>query len=448
MHRAAVIIALALAGCRPGSAAPSPAPKPGRDAAPPNTGPPNTGPPNTGPHDAGVDADLRGLSGKPLYVALCAPCHGADGHGYAADHAPSLVSSTFLESADDGFLQRSIAMGRPGTSMAAYARAQGGPLDPAGIASLVQFLRAQGPAAVPLLAMATGDPALGAAIYAQRCLSCHGDTRARGEAISLANPQLLGAATNSFLRYAIAGGRPGTKMIAFAGELSSAEIDAVVAYIRSFADAAPTETLLPPPTGKEPLVLNPSGKAPKFTLRADPCPAPPPVAPGSPAAPAPPLAPLPPCTLDPRFVSVAKVAAALAARQRIVIIDARPPSEWMRVHIAGAVSIPYHDLARLDELPRDGTWIVAYCACPHHLSGIVVDELRKRGFAHSAVLDEGINDWHRRGFPVVAAAGVTKPLPEPAASPSGRPSFPPSPPPPVRSVPPPVPPAKSSGGTP
>jgi len=96
----------------------------------------------------------------------------------------------------------------------------------------------------------------------------------------------------------------------------------------------------------------------------------------------------------------------------MVIIDARPPSEWRRVHIAGAVSIPYHDLGRLDEVPKDGTWIVAYCACPHHLSGIVVDELRKRGYAHAVVLDEGINEWHRRGLAVTAAEGVPRPLPE------------------------------------
>jgi hypothetical protein len=68
----------------------------------------------------------------------------------------------------------------------------------------------------------------------------------------------------------------------------------------------------------------------------------------------------------------------------------------------GTVSIPYHELKRLDEVPRDGTWIIAYCGCPHHLSGIVVDELRRRGYAHAVVLDEGINEWHRRSLPVTA----------------------------------------------
>ena len=389
MNRAVIALALAVFGvfgCNSGAATPAPAPQPaGRE---------------------GSGAVIIGqLPGKPLYLALCKPCHGAEGKGYAADHAPSLVNPTFLASATDDFLRKSIAAGRPGTSMAAYSKALGGPLDDPAVDRLVAFLRAQGPAATPLPATAAGDPATGAQVYAKRCVACHGDARTRGEAVSLANPQFQAAASDAFVRYAIANGRPGTKMEAFAGALSDTELDGVVSYLRALGGSgAPAVQLLPEPTGKEPLVLNPAGKPPSFTLRAEPCP------------PAPPGAPS--CKPDPRFVSVDQVAKALAARQRMVIIDARPPSEWMRVHIAGAVSIPYHDLKRLDEVPKDGTWVIAYCACPHHLSGIVVDELRKRGYAHSVVLDEGINEWHRRGLPVTAADGVPRPLPE-APAPAG-----------------------------
>jgi mono/diheme cytochrome c family protein/rhodanese-related sulfurtransferase len=340
-------------------------------------------------------AEIVALDGKPMYLALCRQCHGADARGYAADHAPSLVNPTFLDSASDDFLRRSIVAGRPGTSMAAYGKARGGPLDDAAVDRLVQFLRGQGRPPRALPATTAGDPAVGAAIYAKRCFSCHGSAQLRGEAVSLVNVGFLADATDAFLRHAIAHGRPGTKMEPFAGALSDAEIDGVVSYLRAQAGPPPPE-MLPEPTGKEPLVLNPSGKPPHFTLRADPCP------------------PLPPgvkesCKPDPRFVSVDQVAAAVRARQRVVIVDARPSSDWRRVHIAGAVSIPYLDMKRLDELAGDGTWVVAYCACPHHLSGIVVDELRRRGYTHSAVLDEGINEWHRRGLPVVAAPGVTPP---------------------------------------
>jgi len=394
MTRNAIIAGLAAlsAACNSGGASPSPAahaPAKARDAEARTAV----------ARDAGIDADLGHLAARPLYITLCAPCHGADGKGYAADHAPSLVNPTFLESASDEFLRQSIAAGRPGTSMAAYGRARGGPLDDAAVARLVGYLREQGPPASPLPAVAGGDPATGAAVYAQRCVRCHGDARTRGEAMSLVNPGLLASASDGFLRHAIVRGRPGTPMEAFAGVLSDAEIAGVIRYLRTAGAGGASVELLPEPTGKEPLVLNPAGKPPLFTPRADPCP---PAAPGAPR-----------CTPDPRFVSVAQVAAAVADHRRLIIIDARPASEWRRVHIAGAVSIPYHELARLAEVPRDGTWVIAYCACPHHLSGIVVDELRKRGYAHSAVLDEGINEWQRRGLPITAAAGVPRPPDEP-----------------------------------
>ncbi|MGH9888038.1 MAG: c-type cytochrome, partial [bacterium] len=143
-----VAVALAVPGCNSGSANPEltvkskPQAQSGSPAQPvPQVQPP----PHRAPGDASADADLTGLAGKPLYLALCAPCHGAEGKGYVADRAPSLVNPTFLESASDEFLRRAIAAGRPGTSMAAYSKAMGGPLDDVGVGSLVAFLREQGP---------------------------------------------------------------------------------------------------------------------------------------------------------------------------------------------------------------------------------------------------------------------------------------------------------------
>ena len=127
MNRA--IVVLAIAGCNSGSATPGPAP-----AVSAGSGSSSVG-------------EVARLAGPPLYLALCKPCHGADAKGYAADHAPSLVNPTFLESASDEFLRRSIAEGRPGTSMAAYGRSRGGPLDDAAVDRLVSYLRGQGPAA-------------------------------------------------------------------------------------------------------------------------------------------------------------------------------------------------------------------------------------------------------------------------------------------------------------
>jgi len=319
--------------------------------------------------------------GPKLYETLCAACHGAKGEGGAADHAPSLVNPRFLESASDAFLREAIIHGRPGTSMGAYGKAVGGPLPDAATARLVAFLRSKGPAYHAPPAAGRGDLASGAAIYDEICKRCHGDATIRGEAVHLANPAFLAAASDAFIKYAVMQGRPGTKMSAYEGPLANIQIDDVVTYVRSFAAKPPTVVLLPSPTGHEPLVINPRGKDPTFAIK------------------------------DGRFVSAEQVRDALAAKKRLVIADARPPSDWMRVHIPGAVSVPYHDMGRFDEIPKDA-WVVAYCACPHHLSGEVVDALRASGHPRALVLDEGIIEWHRRGYPVVAAQGVTRPLPE------------------------------------
>jgi cytochrome c oxidase cbb3-type subunit III len=339
------------------------------------------------PRDATVaDADPAKLEGAALYATFCAQCHGPDAKGYKADNAPSLVNKTFLESATDDFLARSIFVGRPGTSMAGYGKEIGGPLDKAAIDRIVAFLRAQGPQAQVLgTAATTGDATRGAPIYARDCQKCHGDATTRVNAVHLANPQFLAVATDAFIRYAIVNGRPGTPMEAFGTKLSTQDIDDVTAYVRAFGTAQPTSQLLPAPTGKEPLVLNPAGKDPVWQkLRPD------------------------PASKTPRFVSVDEVKRALDDKRRMIIVDARPPSDWMRARITGAVSIPYHDMKRLDEVPKD-VWVIAYCACPHHLSGNIVDELWKRGHKRALVLDEGVLEWHRRGYPVTAAPGVQPP---------------------------------------
>ena len=373
----AVVVALALAGCESASSTPVAS--------------------QNGSGSAGAST-ISKLDPASAYTKLCAPCHATDLRGGAADHAPSLVSTTFLDSASDSFLVRAISYGRPGTSMAAYSSALGGPLDDHAVRQLVGWIRGHGGQARDLPNPGPGDVTRGAAIYQKACTTCHGDTITRGDAVHLANAKFLESASDAFLKYAVINGRPGTKMEPWAGKLSDQDIDDVVAYVRNFAGKGqPEQKLLPPPTNTEPIVINPSGKQPDFKLKDD------------------------------RFVGVDQVKAALDAKERIVIIDARPPSEWRQVHITGAVSIPYHDMTRLAEVPNDGTWVVSYCACPHHLSGIVTDELRKRGYKHAVVLDEGISEWHRRGYPVVAAEGVLPPPKENV----------PPPPPPQQQQPPP-----------
>jgi mono/diheme cytochrome c family protein/rhodanese-related sulfurtransferase len=338
--------------------------------------------------------------GARVYERYCQLCHAKDATGYAADNAPSLVSKTFLESASDQLIAAGIRMGRPGTAMAAYGKVRGGPLEEREIDALVAFLRTKGPANHPLPpATPNGDLTRGADVYEKNCVSCHGKVGVRGNALSLQNPELLAAASPAFLHFAIVNGRPPTPMPAFQGKLSDQEITDVVSWLWSFMPALPApavENLTVP--DNLPVVINPKGARPKFTLREE------------------------------RFVSVEQVKKALDAKQRIVIIDARPSSDWIQFHIPGAISAPYHDRNLLDRIPKDGTWVVAYCACPHHASGEVVDALRERKYPNTAVMDEGILFWRDHGFPLVGeavakpAGSSAKPATKPATSSAVKPA--------------------------
>jgi cytochrome c oxidase cbb3-type subunit 3 len=316
-------------------------------------------------------------TGAALYLRYCELCHGKDATGYAADNAPSLVTRTFLESADDAFIAKAIQVGRPSTAMGAYGKDRGGPLDNSAIGAIVAFLRARGPAARPLpQSPPHGNPVQGAALYQTECASCHGTETERKTALSLYNPELLAAASPAFLRYAITNGRAPTPMPAFSDKLSPSAIEDVVTYlaVRGKASAPPSAGPIGMVPANLPVVINPKGRPPVFTLREE------------------------------RFVSAAEVKKALDERRRIVIVDARSPADWVAYHIPGAISAPYYQAAELERIPNDGTWVIAYCACPHHASGAIVDALRTKGYKHTAVLDEGILVWKSNGYPLDGAS--------------------------------------------
>ena len=93
----------------------------------------------------------------------------------------------------------------------------------------------------------------------------------------------------------------------------------------------------------------------------------------------------------------------------MIILDTRTSSEWHNAHIPGAIPIPYYiseqEVAK--DLPNDGTWILAYCSCPHAASDKIIDMLRKKGYKNTAVIDEGFFNWIAAGYPVTG--GTLKP---------------------------------------
>lgn len=164
-------------------------------------------------------------------------------------------------------------------------------------------------------------------------------------------------------------------MVGFGDQLSADELGALTAFLRSRASGwdTPDVALRVAPEPNE-YVLNPKGDTPTFTLQEN------------------------------RYVPASQVRDALASGERMVLLDARPMSDWQRAHIPGAVPMPFYTVPEeiLEHLPTDGTWIVVYCACPHAASGRVVDALRANGISNTAIIDEGMIIWAQRGYPIQA----------------------------------------------
>lgn len=322
-----------------------------------------------------------------MYTKYCAMCHGKNREGYAADFAPSLrshalMATTQVPKSSYNYLHHTIAYGRTGTAMAPYAKSQGGPLDDDDMELLLHWLHEASGVTKPIELSAkpiTGNVPVGKTLYATHCATCHG-TKGEGiRAPALANPLLLATASDAFIQYTITNGRDSTPMPSFKDSLTKVQINALTAYIRSRASGwnAPEPVAITKPLPQD-YIVNPHNKAPQFTLR------------------------------DGRYLPAEQLLKALKDSARIIMLDARSEAAWHQTHIPGAISVPYYEEPDkfIKDLPNDSTWIVAYCACPHAASDKVVSTLKRFGYKHTAILDEGILVWAQRGYPVEYGGGV------------------------------------------
>jgi cytochrome c oxidase cbb3-type subunit 3 len=383
MKWVALLALLALAECKPRVDDVAPAVDAARDAAPvaemPDAAKLDAA---TAARDAGVPADPAATMarGKLLYGRYCSFCHGENGVGYAADHAPKLANDDLLVLASDEFLVDAIIKGRPGTTMSPWGVSRGGPLGYEDASAIVAYMRTWQKR--PLEAVSSADDAgadadagrasaeRGVSTYGLHCSLCHGGKGKNGKYGELANPELLASATDAFLATTIERGRAGTPMPSFAGKLTTAQIDDVVALLRSWKKPPEENPELPPrPGGLTDVVLNPHGPQPAFEAKTD-------------------------------YIKADVVKKEVDRHATMVIVDARPPFDYARMHIAGAISVPFYEVeAYAKQIPKD-RYVVAYCGCPHAESGKVRDALRVLGYPRTAVLDEGLLPWRDRGYPV------------------------------------------------
>lgn len=324
--------------------------------------------------DAGEDAQAAIEKGQKLYAKYCNFCHGAEGKGYAADEAPALANDDLLSIATDDYLRDAISNGRPGTTMSAWMIVRGGPLSDADSRAIVAYLRtwqkrpSESTEARTISASASAER--GAAVYAANCASCHGAKGWSGKHNALANPELLVSASDGFLATTIERGRAGTPMPGFSAKLGTEKIDDVVAFLRTWQKAPDVTPPLPPKAGAlVSIVMNPKGPDPGFDPKAD-------------------------------FIPVDEVKKAHDKKATMIIIDARPPADYARMHIVGAISVPFYDVdAFAKQIPKD-RYVLTYCACPHAESMKVQLALRNLGYKRVAVINEGLFAWRDRGYPV------------------------------------------------
>lgn len=83
---------------------------------------------------------------------------------------------------------------------------------------------------------------------------------------------------------------------------------------------------------------------------------------------------------------------------KVLLLDARPESEYLAGHLPGAINVPPEALARgIKALPKSKQ-VVAYCRGPYCVyAAEAVRLLRKQGF-NAVRMHDGPADWRANGF--------------------------------------------------
>ena len=100
-------------------------------------------------------------------------------------------------------------------------------------------------------------------------------------------------------------------------------------------------------------------------------------------------------------ISPARAKQLLDAGEKILFYDLREPAEFKREHLPGAVSAPLKELpSHYAKVPRTGR-VVLYCGCgPGNIEeGYSYQILREQGYRNVSVLEGGISEWQRLGYP-------------------------------------------------
>ncbi len=207
------------------------------------------------------------LATTDLYAQNCAVCHGAAGEGIG--NTPPLNSEAVRQMSESD-LARTIARGRDGTPMAAWALEEGGIFTNAQIDDFVTFIQQANwdfvaarvdelgltpPQVIQLAvsdemletlaALPEGDALVqGWTLYAENCAACHGDGAGTLIAPALDSADLRERSSEE-LESIIRNGVPGTLMAAWDGKLSDQEIAAVLTLLYRWPEVTATGVVFP-----------------------------------------------------------------------------------------------------------------------------------------------------------------------------------------------------------
>ena len=98
-------------------------------------------------------------------------------------------------------------------------------------------------------------------------------------------------------------------------------------------------------------------------------------------------------------ISIGEVKAALASKQKIVLLDANGTESWQSGHIPGAIDFSAKQDKLSSVLPKDkDVLVVAYCGnpqCPaYHAAAVAAKKLGYKNIKHLAA---GIQGWKSAG---------------------------------------------------
>ena len=174
---------------------------------------------------------------RTLFSENCSGCHGADGRNGASQ---TLNYPLYLALIPKDTLRQVVEKGRPGTSMPAFAKTEGGALNEKQVSALVDgmelnWARPSEPHLPAYSYSGPADPGKGQELFRANCFICHGPKGAVGP---LDDPSYLTLVSNESLRTSIIVGRPPLGMpdwrrLKGGQSLEDQDIADLVAYLSS-----------------------------------------------------------------------------------------------------------------------------------------------------------------------------------------------------------------------